>query len=373
MEKIKYGIIGAGQMAMGHKGSIGAIDEIEIVAVADVLQESINAFSNYSIAETEIAKKNGMWTHDIVAKLEKMPVRKDDRTQYFSDYNEILEIDEIDAVLVCTPDNKHVEHTEAVLAAGKHVISEKPAATSYEDLKRLENAVRKSDKIYQCGLECRYLPAFERARKLVEEKAVGNSRMVWCREFRGPFQHKRGNWVLRNDQTGGVFVEKTCHYFDLMTWFADSLPKKVIATAGLDVVTDIYDFKPDVFDNGFVIVEYENGARGQLSLCMFADNYPDIEIGIMGDRGHIELSFEKQQILMRERHTPTRTVINAKSPANISNLSHGGGVYLEHKAFIENIRKNKKPLTDIEVAKWSVLVGLAAEESARNGNKVVTF
>jgi len=62
-----------------------------------------------------------------------------------------------------------------------------------------------------------------------------------------------------------------------------------------------------------------------------------------------------------------------KPDDNISALSHAGGIYFEHRAFIDNIRNNKKPLTDIETAKWSTLVGLAAEESAGNGGTPVTL
>ncbi len=67
------------------------------------------------------------------------------------------------------------------------------------------------------------------------------------------------------------------------------------------------------------------------------------------------------------------TEIETKEGAEYSHLSHGGGVYFEHLAFIDNIRNDLTPLTDIEVAKWSTLVGLAAEESARNGSTAVTF
>jgi predicted dehydrogenase len=92
-------------------------------------------------------------------------------------------------------------------------------------------------------------------RKMIEDNAVGDPKMVWCLEFRGPFLEKRPNWILFQDKAGGVFVEKTCHHFDLVTWFADSTPKKVIALAGQDAVKDLYGVQPDIFDNGWVTIE----------------------------------------------------------------------------------------------------------------------
>lgn len=346
METIKYGMIGTGQMAVGHLGCIENIDDIEIVAAADTCEKSLNNFQS----------KN-----------------KDEKTQYFSDYKELLELDEIDAVVVATPDNTHVDIVLDVLNAGKHVLSEKPAATSLKDFERLEQAVDATDKIYQVGLECRYLPVFQRMRKLIEDNALGQPHLIWCKEFRGPFLEKVGNWIMFNDKTGGVFVEKTCHYFDLMTWFANSTPKKVVAMAGLDVVKDIYGVKPDVFDNGWAMIEYENGARAMLGLCMFCKCENDIEMGVIGDSGKMEGFFIEQKIEFSEFDSSTTITYNPRGDSKVEKLSHGGGVYYEHLAFINNVRNNLVPLTDINVAKWSTYVGLAAEESARNGSTPVNF
>lgn len=348
MKKINYGIIGTGLMARGHLGCINEIDDIEIIAASDPHEKNLKEFQS---------------------------LNKDENTRYVSDYKDLLELDEIDAVIVITPDSTHVDIVKDVLAAEKHVLSEKPAATSFEDFKRLEKIVGDSEKIYQVGLECRFLPVFQRMRKMMEQGMLGNPRMVWCHEFRAPFLPKVDNWIMFQEKTGGVFVEKTCHYFDLMTWFAGSVPKKVIASAGQDIVTDIYGVQPDVFDNGWVIVEYENGVRANLGLCMFCpvDDNKGVGIGVIGDKGKMEGFMRNSQIEYAEFATKTTMEINAKGSCKVEALSHGGGVYYEHLDFVKNIRNNLKPLTDINVAKWSTYIGLAAEESARNGSTPVEF
>lgn len=181
MKKVKYGIIGTGLMARGHLGCINEIDDIEIIAVADPHEKNLKEFQR---------------------------INKDKNTKYLSDYKDFLNLDEIDAVIVITPDSTHVDIVTDVLAADKHVLSEKPAATSFEDFERLEKVVSASDKIYQVGLECRFLPVFQRMRKMIEQGMVGNPRMVWCNEFRAPFLPKVNNWIMFQEQTGGVFVEK---------------------------------------------------------------------------------------------------------------------------------------------------------------------
>ncbi len=346
MKKIKYGIIGAGGMGQGHLACIEMLEDVELVGVADNYAKSLDAFQ---------------------------AVNRNKKTKYFPDYKLLLEIDEIDAVIISTPGNSHVDIVSDAIAAGKHVLSEKPAATTLKDLERLQSIVSSSPKIFQLGLECRYLPVFQRMHKMIKDGVIGNPRMIWCKEFRDPFLKKVNNWIMFNETSGGVFVEKTCHYFDLMNWFSCSRPRSVIAIAGQDVVKDIYGVKPDIFDNGWVMIEYENNVKAVLGLCMFCNCRYDVEMGIIGETAMMEGFFNQSRIKLVEYGTNTTSAIQVEMDEKSRKLSHSGGVYLEHLAFIENIRENKNPLTGIEVAKWSTLVGLAAEESARNGSKAVIF
>ncbi|MBT7301830.1 MAG: hypothetical protein HN849_20060, partial [Victivallales bacterium] len=197
--------------------------------------------------------------------------------------------------------------------------------------------------------------------------------MTWCLEFRGPFLRKVDNWIMSQEKTGGVFVEKTCHFFDLMAWLVDSVPKTVTAVAGQDVVKEIYGIKPDIFDNGWVTIEYENGARGMLGLCMFGAGRKPLSITVLGEDGQMEGLFGPQKIEVAKRGVSKMEVIEAGADNEYAHLSHGGGVYFEHLAFIDSIRTGRTPLTDIETARWSTLVGLAAEESARNGSTPVNL
>lgn len=377
MEKVRYGIVGGGQMGFGHFRCVAEIPAAEVVAVADTSEGSLNVFQHRLYNQEVQEALDGIpgYAERLVMLREYEtvpPPPGDGAVRFMADYRDLLEMDEVDAVIVATPNHTHTDIAIDCLAADKHVLSEKPAATSREQLRKLEAAVAGSGNTYQVGLECRYLPVFERMRRMVEEGAVGKPVMTWCFEFRGPFHVKRDNWILSQDKTGGVFVEKTCHYFDLMTWFTDSAPKSVCAVAGQDVVKEIHGVKPDIFDNGWVIIEYENGARGMLGLCMFGGRKP-LSASVLGDTGQMEGSFGSQKIDYMRLGKPGCEVIDTSEDNDHAHLSHSGGVYFEHLAFIDNVANNRAPLTDIGVARWSTLVGLAAEESARNGSAPVTF
>ena len=98
--------------------------------------------------------------------------------------------------------------------------------------------------------------------------------MLSIREHRFPFLVKVGDWNRFNRNTGGTMVEKCCHFFDLMNQVVGAEPVRVMASGGQDVnhLDERYDGEtPDILDNAFVVIEYADGSRGMLDLCMFAD------------------------------------------------------------------------------------------------------
>ena len=98
--------------------------------------------------------------------------------------------------------------------------------------------------------------------------------MLTIREHRFPFLEKVGDWNRFNANSGGTFVEKCCHFFDLMRLILKSDPVRVMASGGQAVnhLNETYDGQvPDIWDHGYVIVDFASGARAMLELCMFAE------------------------------------------------------------------------------------------------------
>jgi len=343
MDKLKYGLIGTGGMGQGHLSCLNNIESIDVVAAADPFPESL-----------ENCRKNNATT----------------AAEYFTDYKELLALDDVDAVVIATPDYLHCEHVIDALRAGKHVLSEKPAATTAEDLDKIEKEVRKTDRIYQIGLELRFMPSFVKMKQMLEEGTIGRPQMLWCLEFRGPFLKKVGDWIIRQEYTGGAWVEKMCHYLDLVNWFAGSRPKKVSSFSGQDVVTEVEGAPQNVFDNGWTNIEYENSTRATLGMGMFCEQGTDLlEVSALGPKGR--LCSNLNTVNLYDGTAKSHTMFDLTPGPDIQKYSHNGGVYFEHLEFMDCIRNNRKPLTDFEVARNSVLVGLAAEESAAKGGAPV--
>ncbi|KAG1359268.1 putative oxidoreductase [Cocos nucifera] len=153
----------------------------------------------------------------------------------------------------------------------------------------IDAAKQRPEILVHVGLEYRYMPPVAKLIEIVKSGTLGRVRMVAIREHRFPFLVKVNNWNRFNINSGGTLVEKCCHFFDLMRLFAAANPVCVMASGSMDVnhKDEIYDGKvPDIIDNAYVIVEFDNGSRGMLDLCMFAEGSKnEQEISVVGDIG----------------------------------------------------------------------------------------
>jgi len=354
--KIRYGVIGAGSMGGDHIECLSEIPQAEIIAVADLYKPNLDS--------------------------KRKLIGERYKTRFLDNYEDLLNISEIDAVVVAVPNYLHANVTIDALKAGKHVLCEKPMATTVKDCDRMIEAANKSGKILQIGLEMRSSPLYNKIFSMITSDMIGDIKMMWCNEFRGPFLKKVNDWIIKEKYSGGSLVEKNCHHFDVFNWFINSTPKTVVAFGGQDAVyMDRGDnflmreqgvwaerkephTKPDVIDNAWVTVEYASGAKAMLGLCFFFPASHELEIGSIGTKGAIISSYSHNKINYYKLSKRKKT-FNVPIDKEKGKLSHGGMVYMEHLNFIKSIRTGIPPAADGEIGKWSVIVPLAAEKSIK--------
>jgi predicted dehydrogenase len=242
---INYGIIGCGMMGREHLRNIALLDAARVAAI----YEPDAAMAAQSQALAPDARLSGS-------------------------VEDLLATPELDCLLIASPNHRHVEQMEAAARLRPlPLLVEKPAFTAPEDLPRLRRLQAAYPAPIWVAMEYRYMPPV--AAFLAEaEAATGGIRMLTIREHRFPFLDKVGHWNRFNRNTGGTFVEKCCHFFDLMRLILRSEPVRIFASGGQDVnhLEERYeDGTPDVLDNGFVLVDFASGARAVLELCMFAE------------------------------------------------------------------------------------------------------
>ena len=234
-------------MGCEHIRNVNALDGAEVVAISDPNAES-RGWARANLGDRTVEE--------------------------FSDHRELLDRGSVDAVIVASPNHTHASVLHDVLATRVPVLVEKPMCTTLDDCRSVVSAAAARVAITWVGLEYRYMPSIAALLDVVESGEVGDVRMFGIREHRFPFLVKVDNWNRFNRNTGGTLVEKCCHFFDLMNLVAGSRPARVMASGGQDVnhLDEVYDGeRSDILDNAFVIVEYENGIRANLDLCMFAE------------------------------------------------------------------------------------------------------
>ena len=330
---LRVALIGAGQMGRGHIGCINANDGINLVAMADPHPPSLE--------ESRRSVQGDVKGYD--------------------DYREMLAEADIEAVIIATPNYTHADVAVASLEAGKHVLSEKPMATTLADCDRMIAARDASGKVLQIGLEYRSDPIMKKIAQIVAAGTIGRPYSFWIKEFRGPFLKKVGRWITKKEFSGDTLLEKDCHHYDLFNWFVDSPVMSVAAFGGQNV--EFENERADVIDNAWTIHEHANDARSALGLCMFCDRgVPGLEIGIIGDQGKLEHSAE-QEIEVHLRRDKEVRRYDANPPEDLARLSHHGGVYYEHVNWCKAIREGAPVPATAEIARESVLIPIACQQA----------
>ncbi len=289
---------------------------------------------------------------------------------------------EADALFICTPNYSHMEVVREAVKSGKPIFLEKPMVTKLEDAVELRNIAKDYPAVFQVGLQYRYKAIYTEARReALEHRSLGQIRNISIVENRLPFLDKVDQWNKFSEYSGGTLVEKCCHYFDLFNLFAQSKPKTVYAVGGQDVNFKKFERngkKSDILDNAYVTVVYENGIRCSFHLCMFCPMFYE-ELTICGEQGRIR-AYENENFLPGapehthfEMHCADHrpSIISSPCyPVTIQQSGHMGGTYFEHKIFIDNLDGRKTDSATVEDGFWSVVVGIAAEQSVKTGQVV---
>ena len=343
MNVLRYGVIGVGMMGCEHIRNLQAIKGCAVVAFADT-HETSRTNAKHLVAEA---------------------------TSYV-DYREMLADEQLDVVVIATPNHTHSAIFDDVIKSGVHVLVEKPLGINIAECQKMiasETQHQRPGRVVWVGLEYRYMAPTSRLIEEVESGGCGAVKMIAIREHRFPFLKKIDNWNRFSKNTGGTLVEKCCHFFDVMSLIAHSQPVSVYASGGQDVnhLDEIYDgLRSDILDNAYVVVNFANGVRGTLDLSMFAEgSQNEQEICVVGDKAKIEAMMPDSVVRIGTRKGGRDGVVEIQvtQPDGVVPGFHGGASFLEHCAMQDAIRKGQKAGVSLKDGLISVAVGQAAHIS----------
>jgi predicted dehydrogenase len=340
-EVVRFGIIGTGMMGHEHIRNLALEPGARVTAFADP------------------DSRSRWWARQLAG----------ERAREYSDYRDLLREAPVDAVVIATPNHTHAEVLERVFETRKHVLCEKPLCTTVADAQRVVERAARHAGVFWVGMEYRYMAPVARLVEEVRGGTVGRLRMLAIREHRFPFLPKVGDWNRFARNTGGTFVEKCCHFFDLMRLIAAAEPARVYASAAQDVnhLDESYGGEvPDILDNGYAVVDFAGGARALLDLCMFAEaSRNEQEIAATGDAGKVEC-FVPEGLVVVGRRAP-RSVESERVAVDAHILaagSHFGATRFQHQAFLRAVREGRPAAVSAEDGLRAVAMGVAAERSA---------
>ena len=309
-------------------------------------------------------------------------LRPNEALQKYNSLPEAVHDPAAEALIISTPNHTHLEVLQVALESRKPILLEKPMATTLQDAQRIVELAHNYPNLIQVGLQYRYKAIYqETIGEALERQSIGAIKTITIIEHRLPFLDKVGQWNKFSEYSGGTLVEKCCHYFDLFNLLAAAKPQVVSAVGGQAVNFRDFEYSgrsSDVIDNAFVNVEYANGTRANLNLCMFSPLFHE-EIILCGDEGRIR-AFEREDYLPGTKFKsgfemycanarPSRISV-PEYPVIIQESGHSGSTFFEHVNFIENIEGHSTAAATLQEGFWSIVVGVAAEEALRSGKPV---
>jgi predicted dehydrogenase len=386
MEKFKIGIIGTGMRAMFLMNEILEREELEVVAVSDISQYSMNQLCN---------KFDNTWDK-------------------YLDYKELLAREDIVGVMILSPDYVHEEQAVAAFQAGKHVFLEKPLAITLEGGKRVIEARNKSGKTLLVGFVLRYNKAYKKMKELIAGGIIGELKTGWVLHSVGAgsdwYFH---DWHGTMANTGGLLLQKGSHDLDIINWVVDSKIKRIAAFGSQDffggdkqnhlvcqncvernscseAIVDrniswkrpdgkdtevlynqwrnqcVYREEVDVLDNHHTILEYENGVKVSYLECHFTPE-DNREYIFIGTKGKLKLDDTKDLITIQLRNG----MYDREEKITYENLQlsegHGGGDKYIIDDFINALITGQQPKVGGEAGFESIQAGIVAHEAIRDG------
>lgn len=349
VDTIRYGVVGTGMMGVEHIRNILIQPGAAITAIADPVETSLG------------------WARDALG-------HKAEGVVAYDTVDALVKAGNVDAVVVASPNHTHRGVLTPLIDSDVAILCEKPLCTTVDDARWVVDQVRGRAAPFWTGMEYRYMPPAAAFIEQIHGGRIGKLQMLLIREHRFPFLVKVGDWNRFSINTGGTMVEKCCHFFDLMRLIVQAAPVRVYCSGAMDVnhLDERYDGRtPDIIDNSFTTVDFANGVRAMLDLCMFADGAEhQEEMSATGDKARLDVLIPPGDLVYSPRvgfmkdKAVERTHIPV-DPAAMAAGSHYGATYYQHEAFARAVRGEGTVEVSAHDGLVAVAIGQAAEISAR--------
>lgn len=351
MKRIKVGIIGTGNISVCHMEGYKALEHVDVVAVCDINEEKVKAYA-----------------------------KKYDVPNYFTDYNDLLAMEELDAVSVTTWNNSHASISIAAMQAGKNVLCEKPLAMNTEEAVEMVRVSHETQQLLMVGFVRRFETNAGYIKEAVDKGELGDiyyAKTGYMRKWGNP-----GGWFCDKKRSGGgPVIDIGVHVIDLIRYLTGK-PKAVSVTAstfnhlgmkenmkGVEKYTSS-DYNPDepicdVEDAATALIKFDNGMTLAIEtswVLHMKENYNYLML--YGDKAGVKMEPELEFYKERDNY-----YIN-ESPV-ISNKNDFNSIFKRETAhFIDCVGEGVPCLNPGEDGVEIMKILDAIYASAESGNEI---
>ncbi|KIL49853.1 Gfo/Idh/MocA family protein [Jeotgalibacillus soli] len=350
MEPLKIGMIGLGNISTYHLQPYMAHPHVRVTAFCDLNQSRLE----------EKGLKFGV-------------------SELYTDYRELLEKSDVDAVSICTWNNSHAEIAIAALEAGKHVLVEKPLSMNVEEAEAIEEAVRRTGKLLQVGFVRRYGDNTAILKTFLDAGDLGEiyyAKASCIRRLGNP-----GGWFADKSRSGGgPLIDLGVHMIDVC-WYLMGRPKPVSVTGSVyhrlgnrSNIKNLSfyqaaDYDPtinEVEDLASAIIKFENGASLFVDVSFTLHAVKDeISVKIYGNKGGAEI--EPELAIVSEKHN---TIVNVSPQIDQLSFDFEKAFSNEVAAFVAACRGEGEILSPVEDGVTVMKMLEAVYQSAENGSEI---
>lgn len=322
--RLSFGLVGAGRIGKIHAENLATrVRGVTLSAVADV---------NRAAAEAVASEWN-------------VPKVTDD-------VRELLDDPSLDAIVIASATNTHVDIIEQAARAGKHIFCEKPIALNLKQIDEALAIVERAGVKLQIGFNRRFDANFRKAQSLIVQGRIGTPHLMHIIS-RDPSPPPL-EYIL---VSGGIFLDMTIHDFDMARYLIGSEVTEVYARGQVRIDPQI-GTAGDI-DIAVTLLQFENGVIGTIDNSRGTSYGYDQRVEVFGSNGAITISNESPDTAVISDTQGIHTTL----PHYFFLERYTDAYIAEMRAFVEAVRENKTPLVTGQDGRIPIVIGLAAKKS----------
>ncbi|MCK9413545.1 MAG: Gfo/Idh/MocA family oxidoreductase [Prolixibacteraceae bacterium] len=253
---VRIGVIGSGRAGMIHaKNFASSVKFAKVEALSDSYEEYL------------------------LTNAKELDVKK-----IYTDYNDLINDEDIDAIVIATPTVLHRDIAVKAANMGKHILCEKPMAMNPEECDEMISAAKRNKVNLQIGFMRRFDRSFIEAKKRILNGEIGD--LVSVKSLtHGPSSPQP--WQYDIAKSNGPLAEVNSHDIDTLRWYTESEFKELYAIAGNYRCPQVRTEFPDFYDNVLLTATFANGIQGLIDGAVFVQYGYDSRVEILGTKGVI--------------------------------------------------------------------------------------